>query len=61
MNSLCGTHLDEVDNHIPLATVADEVSRQVANQPVVNGSVGKLDGVLQEVVAFVQLVPEVQV
>ena len=55
------THLDEVHDHVPLTAVTDEVPREVVDQPIIDGLIGELDSVLQEVVALVELIPEEQV
>lgn len=54
-------YLENVDGHIPLTAVADEIGRQEAHQPVIEWLVGILDGKLEVIVSLVQLVPEEQV
>lgn len=55
------THLKEVDNHVPLASVADEVGREMRDEPVVDGQVGVLDHELEVVVGLVELIVEEQI
>ena len=53
--------LDQIDCHIPLATITDKVSREMADEPIVNWEAGMLDGQLKIVICFVEFVPEEQI
>ena len=50
-------YLEEVDGHIPLSAVGDEVGGEEADEAVVERTVCELDGLLEVVVAFVEFVP----
>lgn len=52
---------DQVDNHVPLATVADKIAREMVDETVVNRKVCILNHKLQVVVGLVQFVPEEEV
>ena len=54
-------YLEDVDDHIPLATVTDEVVRQEVNEPIIERFFGILNGEFKIVVGLVQLIPEEQV
>ena len=54
-------YLEEVDDHIPLATITNEVVRQEIHQPIIERLVGVLDGEFKIVVGLVQFIPEEQV
>ncbi len=47
------THFDQVDNHIPLTAVADQVAREVVYESVVQRSIRELNRQLKIVVALV--------
>ena len=50
--------LDEIDGHVPLASVADGAGQEVLDQSSVEGLVvGRLDDGLEEVVCLFDLVP----
>lgn len=53
--------LDQVDNHVPLATVADEVVGKVGDEAVIDGKFSMLDHELKVIVGLVELVPEKEV
>ena len=54
-------YLEQIDNHVPLAAIADEVVRKVVDKPVIDWQVGMLDRKFEVVVGLVQLVPEEEV
>jgi hypothetical protein len=54
-------YLKDVDDHVPLTTVADEVVRQEINQSVVERLLGILDGEFEIIVGLVQFIPKEQV
>lgn len=54
-------HLEEVESHVPLATVGDGLIGEVNNGTVINGLVCELDGKLEIVVALVEFVAHEQV
>lgn len=54
-------YLKDIDGHVPLTAVADEIGRQESHQPVIKWPVGGLDDKLEVIVSLVQLVPEEQV
>lgn len=55
------TYLEQVDNHVPLTTIADKVVSEEINQSVINRSVGILNREFEVIVGLVQLVPEEEV
>jgi len=46
-------YLKDVDNHIPLTPIADEIVGQEIHQPIIEGLVGILDGEFEVVVGLV--------
>jgi len=54
-------YLEDIDDHVPLTTITDEIVRQEVHQPIIERLVGVLDGEFEVVVGLVQLVPEEQV
>lgn len=54
-------YLKQIDDHVPLAAVADEVARCVYDESLVDGEICMLNGELEVVVRLVQFVPEKQV
>lgn len=55
------TDLNKIHDHVPLTAITDEVTRQIVDKPIVNGLICEFDGVLEEVIALVQFIPEEQV
>ena len=54
-------YLKDIDDHIPLTAIADEVIRQKVHQTVIKRLVGVLNGEFEVVVGLVQFIPEEQV
>lgn len=54
-------YLKDVDHHIPLTTITDEIVRQEVHQTIIERLVGVLDRKFEVVVGLVQLIPEEQV
>ena len=54
-------YLKDVDDHVPLTSITDEIVRQEIHQPIIERLVGILDGEFEVVVGLVQLIPEEQV
>lgn len=55
------TDLEDVYNHVPLTTIADEVVCKEVDESVIHRKVSVLDGQLKVVVGLVKLVPEEEV
>jgi hypothetical protein len=53
--------LKDVDNHVPLTSVTDEVVRKEVNQSVIKRKFCVLNGKLKVIVALVELIIEEQV
>jgi len=51
-------YLEDVDDHIPLTTVTDEIVRQEVHESVIERFVGILNGEFEVVIGLVQLIPE---
>lgn len=51
-------YLEEVQSHVPLATIADVVAGEVNNKPVIQGKVDVLNREFKIVVCFVEFVIE---
>ena len=49
---------NQVDNHVPLTTIANEVVREVTDESVINGEVCVLNHELKVIVGFVEFIPE---
>ena len=54
-------YLEDIDDHVPLTAITDEIVRQEVHQSIVERLVGVLNGKFEVVVGLVQLVPEEQV
>jgi len=54
-------YLEDIDDHVPLTTITDEIVRQEVHQPIIEGLVGVFNREFEVVVRLVQLVPEEQV
>lgn len=57
------TYLEEIDDHVPLAPITDEVVRlrQEKNQPVIERFFCILDREFKVVIRLVEFIPEEQV
>jgi hypothetical protein len=53
--------LNQVNGHVPLAAVADNVSRQMINQPIIYGEICVLNREFEEIVRFVEFVPKEEI
>ena len=51
-------HLEQVDHHVPLTTVADEVTRKVTNEPIIEWAPGFLDCQFEIIIGLVKFIPE---
>jgi hypothetical protein len=54
-------YLKQVDSHVPLTAVANEIIRKEVDQAVINRQVCVLDRKLEVIVGLVQLIPEEEV
>jgi hypothetical protein len=54
-------YLEQIDNHVPLTAVANEVIREEVDQAIIDGQVRILDRKLEVIVRLVQLIPEEEV
>ena len=52
------THLEQVESHVPLATIANGVRSEVNDESVIEREVDILNGVLEVVVRLIQLEAE---
>lgn len=55
------THLEQVDHHVPLATIANEIASKRRNESIIDRKVRVFDGKLKVVVGLVELIEEEQV
>lgn len=51
-------HLKQVDDHVPLATVADQITREVSNEAIIEWTAGFLDRQLKVIIGLVEFIPE---
>jgi hypothetical protein len=54
-------YLEQVDSHVPLTAVANEIIREEVDQAVINRQVCVLDRKLKVIIGLVQLIPEEEV
>jgi hypothetical protein len=52
------TNLEEVNGHIPLATVREDLTGEVVDHTVIERGVGRFYGEFEEVVGLVEFVPK---
>ena len=53
--------LQKVDNHVPLTTVANQVTSKVINKSIIQRLIGVLNRKFKIIITLVQLVPEEQI
>jgi hypothetical protein len=51
-------YLEQVNNHVPLAAIADQVACKVTYEPIVEWAAGFLDGQFKIVIGLVEFIPE---
>jgi hypothetical protein len=59
-HGLC-THFEEIDDHVPLPTVADKIATEEIDEAIIEGKVCVLKRELKVIIGFVELVVEEQV
>lgn len=51
----------DIDYHVPLTTVGNEIAREMVDEPVIDGKVRVLNHELEIIIRLVQFVPEEQI
>jgi len=55
------SHLKQVNDHVPLATIANQIASKVSNEAIIERTAGFLDCQLEVIIGLVEFIPEEQV